>query len=327
MENEKKSFNFKKLKKDVQGITLIALVVTVIVLLSLAGIALNLTIGQNGIFSRAEIAANTWRNAETNEQLAMNMIANWINGVTTTTSTFDANTLTIGDAINFDKYGWKVSNYNVQTDDMKTNVWRLFYQDDNYTYLITDECLGIYKPSDYYTGAYNNGADVSKIGQKLNPMLLKNENFFISSNMSENLLATAWLTDTNKWAKFANSDAVFAIGSPTIELFVKSFNATASKNKANQIILGVGTSGYTESENQLETSYNMGIYNEETSSFWLSSPENDFDFDITKNCRLMYVSMYGYFSSYYANRDKYAVRPIVCIPTTVFNDKYTLVDE
>ena len=54
-----------------QGITLIALVVTIIVLLILAGIALNLTIGENGIFKRAEKAANTWRNAETNEQLAL----------------------------------------------------------------------------------------------------------------------------------------------------------------------------------------------------------------------------------------------------------------
>ena len=78
MENKKKSFNFKKLKKDVQGITLIALVVTIIVLLILAGIALNLTIGENGIFSRAEKAANTWRNAETNEQLAMGELANWM---------------------------------------------------------------------------------------------------------------------------------------------------------------------------------------------------------------------------------------------------------
>ena len=30
MENKKKSFNFKKFKKDVQGITLIALVVTIV---------------------------------------------------------------------------------------------------------------------------------------------------------------------------------------------------------------------------------------------------------------------------------------------------------
>ena len=78
MENGKTSLNIRKLKKQVKGITLIALVVTIIVLLILAGIALNLTIGQNGIFSRAQTAANTWRNAETNEQLAMGELEGWM---------------------------------------------------------------------------------------------------------------------------------------------------------------------------------------------------------------------------------------------------------
>ena len=73
-----KIFTLKKLKKQAKGITLIALVVTIIVLLILAGIALNLTIGENGIFSRAEKAANTWRNAETNEQLALGELGEWI---------------------------------------------------------------------------------------------------------------------------------------------------------------------------------------------------------------------------------------------------------
>ena len=67
-----------KIKRNVQGITLIALVVTIIVLLILAGIAINLTIGQNGIFSRAQKSVNTWRNAETNEQLAMGELEKWM---------------------------------------------------------------------------------------------------------------------------------------------------------------------------------------------------------------------------------------------------------
>ena len=75
-----KILNIKKIKRQVKGITLIALVVTIIVLLILAGVALNLTIGQNGIFQRAEIAANTWRNAETNEQLALQEGADLIEG-------------------------------------------------------------------------------------------------------------------------------------------------------------------------------------------------------------------------------------------------------
>ena len=80
MENKKKSMNIRKIKKQVKGITLIALVVTIIVLLILAGIALNLTIGQNGIFTRAQKSVNTWRNAETNEQLAMGELEDWMDG-------------------------------------------------------------------------------------------------------------------------------------------------------------------------------------------------------------------------------------------------------
>ena len=80
MKNGKTSLNIRKLKKQVKGITLIALVVTIIVLLILAGIALSLTIGQNGIFSRAQTAANTWRNAESNEQLAMGELEDWMDG-------------------------------------------------------------------------------------------------------------------------------------------------------------------------------------------------------------------------------------------------------
>lgn len=42
--------------RDIKGITLIALVVTIIVLLILAGIVMNLTIGNNGLFTRATTA-------------------------------------------------------------------------------------------------------------------------------------------------------------------------------------------------------------------------------------------------------------------------------
>ena len=73
-----KILNIKKIKKQVKGITLIALVVTIIVLLILAGIALNLTIGENGLFTRAQNAANTWQMAEQNEQNAMNSLSSWM---------------------------------------------------------------------------------------------------------------------------------------------------------------------------------------------------------------------------------------------------------
>ena len=55
------------MRKEERGITLIALVVTIIVLLILAGIAISLTVGNNGLFARAKNAANTWKEAEANE--------------------------------------------------------------------------------------------------------------------------------------------------------------------------------------------------------------------------------------------------------------------
>lgn len=61
----------KKLKKQVKGITLIALVVTIIVLLILAGIAISLTVGNNGIFTRARTAVIVNENASVYEQLQL----------------------------------------------------------------------------------------------------------------------------------------------------------------------------------------------------------------------------------------------------------------
>ena len=46
-------------KKENKGITLIALVVTIVVLLVLASISINMTIGENGVVTRAQQARIT----------------------------------------------------------------------------------------------------------------------------------------------------------------------------------------------------------------------------------------------------------------------------
>lgn len=63
----------KKLKvKKEKGITLVALVVTIVVLLILAGISLNLVLGQNGIVSKAKEAREKTDEATTNTELFFN---------------------------------------------------------------------------------------------------------------------------------------------------------------------------------------------------------------------------------------------------------------
>lgn len=58
-----------KFKKRVKGITLIALVVTIIVLLIIAGIAINLSIGNEGLFNRAEKSTNEYNKQEAKEKV------------------------------------------------------------------------------------------------------------------------------------------------------------------------------------------------------------------------------------------------------------------
>ena len=55
-----------------EGITLISLVITIILLIILAGIAINLSIGENGLFSKAKDARDKYLLAEKNERQALN---------------------------------------------------------------------------------------------------------------------------------------------------------------------------------------------------------------------------------------------------------------
>ena len=60
------------------GITLIALVVTIVVLLILAGITISLVFSENGIIAKAREAANKTKEAVINEQTQMNEIADYM---------------------------------------------------------------------------------------------------------------------------------------------------------------------------------------------------------------------------------------------------------
>ena len=75
-----------KYRKGTKGITLIALVVTIVVLLILAGITINMLFSNGGIFKTAQDAANAWNQAVINEQADLDnlteQIENLVNGQT-----------------------------------------------------------------------------------------------------------------------------------------------------------------------------------------------------------------------------------------------------
>lgn len=99
-----------KIQKGKNGITLIALVVTIVVLLILAGISINMTLGNNGIITKAKETRNAMTNATTSDNEFLNSIDDFI----------DQNVhVQYGVRIEGDKlmfYGQDGKVYNLQTD-------------------------------------------------------------------------------------------------------------------------------------------------------------------------------------------------------------------
>ena len=116
------------------GITLIALVVTIVVLLILAGITISLVFSDNGIIAKAREAANKTNEAIINEQAQMNDVTaameNMLNGTGGSTSN-NPNVpagLEIGSTVSYNPsgtYNWQAkyssSTKNEITDDMTLN--------------------------------------------------------------------------------------------------------------------------------------------------------------------------------------------------------------
>ena len=127
------------------GITLVALVVTIVVLLILAGVSINLVVGQNGLIARAKEAAKATKDATEGEYSTIEELeaqisqvsSEYDNGVNkpslktgmtpiyfeenSTTKMYDAKTTTVGDSkwYDYDAKHWA----NAQTKDGSMWVW------------------------------------------------------------------------------------------------------------------------------------------------------------------------------------------------------------
>ena len=68
----------KEKMKENKAITLIALVITIVVLIILASVAINMTLGNNGLFTRAKTAKEQYQNAQDYEQTQIAKYSNEI---------------------------------------------------------------------------------------------------------------------------------------------------------------------------------------------------------------------------------------------------------
>lgn len=110
----KKEFLEKKIKNNTRGITLVALVITIIVLLILAGVSLGLLLSDNGIIEKSDKSSQAYKESQAREKLEMvllNIKANKVTDSEYTQNTYltkkiEENSMTVnGDIVIVD--GWQ----------------------------------------------------------------------------------------------------------------------------------------------------------------------------------------------------------------------------
>lgn len=198
-----------------------------------------------------------------------------------------------------DYYGILVDGY-VCTYSEAVNAWKIFYIDENNIYLIADDYISYnYCPSsatqsitmsspinlNYVISMENVVNDYSGSENILNEKLRKlNSSYFNQlsyDNNNLNMKAVSYLLDTNIWSVYAGEKAEYAIGGPSIEMFLKSYSEKHGVDyqaKSDQIGYRISNDGGltwdSDMSDILDTADNLYVINSNIKAYgmWLTSP-------------------------------------------------------
>ena len=278
-----------------------------------------ITFGNNfKLFDTSILPKGNWKNQTTEEQKKnTELIGNLAAG------TYEWSEIVVESSI-----GKKV-NFSTTLNGVELNDWSVFYVDGDYTYIILDDYLP--------TSAVN----ISGIQKK--------ETYGVYSNTSREHLIRALDTKSN-WQEIINNgkvngvdlssdmkndlDNVWAMGSPTLEMFVDSWNTmypedklyTAKKTGMSDAVGWGFYVGLTENpiyntdvnvsskqgyNNPLYYPHREAVDNCSCDGYWLASPSAGYALcvmDVSYNGRVGDGYYYYYFDS---------ARPLVCLPSNI----------
>ena len=384
-----------------KGITLIALIITIIVLLILAGVSISMIASDDGIISQATVADEKakigevidnvslawtetemyyWQNSSDmtkseafvssnlNSNLSEGKITN-VNyqedGDSTLIYTDTKNNLAytvkidksgnvtiVGDPftpepvellskqISEENYGDKVANYSMGG----VNDWSIFYEDDGVVYIIASDYMpNAQIPAESGLGAWGTGFEyrttwlsypTTTIAESvISKFMLSGLSSFNTETV--NYKATAGMLDTAKWKCFVNNTfADYAIGSPTLDMWMASWNAkyddsltysptqygyqvgysedTIADNIPKAIM--IEKDGYKLSENNIYFPRKSAIdTNNQCYGYWIASPSNQSG---NGSC-MMYIDYCGYIGGLAASNGRCALRPVVALKDSI----------
>ena len=304
-------------KKENKGITLIALVITIIVLLILAGVSIAMLTGENGILSQAAKAKEETEKAQANEALILEEYNKFLNnaiggtGSTTPPETGGEEVTASDIADNKDAIGKDVEGYEAEG----VIEWKIFYagtmpgETEPHIYLISSDYIpyevipnstagnkpdkGDFDRAAYFSSIlddYEGSASITEERIKGLNNSYFNDNTFTSTN--NNMKSVAYMLDTKAWSGFATDKADYAIGGPTVELLFKSYN---QKYGTNYVAEATSSTGYkvgsgSASEYYLtlsNTSDPLYVITSQSNAlaYWLASPPaTSNDYVLLVNC-------------------------------------------
>lgn len=169
----------KKTKK-IAGITLIALVITIVVLIILAGVLINISLGNNGLFNKAKTAREMYTNSQNYEETEIAKITNNIDGYV------DGNRGTI--KISEEEYEMLKNANSYPTEEKIVGTW-------------IDGITPIYKKTIQITTPNSTGdykiIEYNTISQNLN-FIIKADGVILDSNGGTNIPS---FYDSNTWTE------------------------------------------------------------------------------------------------------------------------------
>lgn len=229
--------------------------------------------------------------------------------------------------------GKVVSNYKANNQE-----WKVFYEDDNNgrIYLITSD----YVESKYLANSYKNGAsnweggyseeriynyewnDTDKAVLETNN---RQDELFMATGYElnekyKNSRCVSTLLNTDNWKDFVDTNyAEYAIGGPTIEMLVASWNKKGYKklyaDNTNEYGYFVGAKEKSEEffcffDEKDELFVPHDEYYESCSGYWLASPSAN---SLAPGARVLTVSYSLQLGFAYPSDPTYGVRPVVVL--------------
>ena len=252
-----------------------------------------------------------------------------------------------------DYYGKIVTGYDCSKSDY---TWQIYYSDGTNIYITTTDYIKITdcpngKGGSQITGEGNYEITFSGIlndyaggtaeitDERVKPWISYINEGMGSTSTMFNMKATAYLLDTNIWTEFQGSNAEYAIGAPTLDMFAASYKDTHPDRyvifKGDGYLTGYFTSwndktpGIPDMDGFIPDEFNS-LYiksdQSKTAYSWLASPggSNAGGYDILQLVNTGKLSYEWYMNGVDWNDTKHhggGLRPIVCLQSDVELEK------